>query len=222
MSGKTRACASCPPPPDQLGARGDVAPLVAAAHLELAVVGAEEVPEVVRLGKHVAEFGERDSRLHPALHRFLLQHVADGEVLPGVTEKSRSRIGRSQSALFLILAALAPSKVRNRSSCALIAWRWHRCARPRVSGALPLPAGISHHAGAATNDDDRRSAGPLEPGQSHDRNQIPDMQRIRCRIEPDVSRNRALSQSVWQTRGRVVNESTLAEKAEKVRHGAEC
>src|SRR6185436_19098884 len=35
------------PPRDQLDAGGDVPPLVAAAHLELAALGVEQVPEIV-------------------------------------------------------------------------------------------------------------------------------------------------------------------------------
>ena len=74
-------------PADQLDARGDVAPLVAAAHLQLAALGPIEVPEVVGLDEHVAELGEADPGLHPAPHRLLLQHVAEGEVLAGVAQE---------------------------------------------------------------------------------------------------------------------------------------
>ncbi len=44
---------------NQIDAGGDVAPLVAAAHLERALPLAEEMQEVVSLEQHVAEFGER-------------------------------------------------------------------------------------------------------------------------------------------------------------------
>src|SRR5207249_11249766 len=45
---------------DQVDPRGDVAPLIAAAHLDRALFAAKQVQEVVRLEQHVAEFGVRD------------------------------------------------------------------------------------------------------------------------------------------------------------------
>src|SRR5207237_6663392 len=43
--------------PDQVDARGNVAPLIAPAHLDAAMLGAEQMVEIVRLQKKVAGFG---------------------------------------------------------------------------------------------------------------------------------------------------------------------
>ncbi len=72
---------------NEIDAGGDVAPLVAAAHLERALPLAEQVQEVVGLQQHVAEFCERQPGLEPRLHRLLLQHDVDGEVLANVAQK---------------------------------------------------------------------------------------------------------------------------------------
>ncbi len=53
----------------EVDARADVAPLVVAAHLQLAAVVAVEDGEVVGLQDHVVELDERQARLHARLHR---------------------------------------------------------------------------------------------------------------------------------------------------------
>ncbi len=74
---------------DQLGAGGDVAPLIAAAHLERAAVVQVQAQEVVGLQQHVAELGERQAllALQPRLDRVLGRHVVDGEVLADVAQE---------------------------------------------------------------------------------------------------------------------------------------
>src|SRR5436309_2752250 len=67
---------------DQLDAGGDVPPLVAAADLQAAPEGLEEVEEVVSLQQHVTELGEGDSLLpcfETGLDRLLGHHGVDGE-----------------------------------------------------------------------------------------------------------------------------------------------
>ena len=78
--------------PDQIDPRGDVPPLIAAAHLDGALLFAEQVQEVVRLQQHVAEFGVGDAGVEARLHRLLLQHQIDGEVLADVPQESDERL----------------------------------------------------------------------------------------------------------------------------------
>jgi hypothetical protein len=65
--------------------------LVAAADLELATFGSEQVPEIVRLNRHVAEFGVADPGLETTLDALLLKHEAQGEVLSRVAQKLHQR-----------------------------------------------------------------------------------------------------------------------------------
>src|SRR5439155_12310545 len=73
--------------PEQLHAGGDVPPLIAAGDLERALARSIEVPEVVGLEQHVAEFRERQSTLHARLYRLLLHHDIDREVLPDIAQE---------------------------------------------------------------------------------------------------------------------------------------
>ncbi len=72
---------------NQFDARRDVAPLVAAAHLQPNVVAPAKLEEIVRLQQHVRELGVRDAGVHAALHRVLLQHVVDREMLAHVAHE---------------------------------------------------------------------------------------------------------------------------------------
>ena len=74
-------------PADQLHARRDVPPLVAATHLQGAAALPVQMQEIERLEQHVAEFGVRQTALEAGLHRFLLEHQVDGEVLADVPQK---------------------------------------------------------------------------------------------------------------------------------------
>ena len=76
---------------DELGACGDVAPLVRAAELQLAVFSLIEVQEVVSLEQLICEFGEREAVARLAvetfLHRLLGHHIVDGKVLAYVADE---------------------------------------------------------------------------------------------------------------------------------------
>ena len=77
---------------DELGTGGDVAPLVAATHLELAAFGAVEGEKVVALQQLIAELGERDTRLHALLHAVLSHHVVDGDMLTDVADEIEEEV----------------------------------------------------------------------------------------------------------------------------------
>src|SRR5918995_875011 len=80
-------CLVALPLSDQFDSGGDVAPLIAAADLKLATLGTKQMPEVVGLYGHVAEFGVADSALHPASNAFFLEHEAEGKVLTRIAEE---------------------------------------------------------------------------------------------------------------------------------------
>ena len=70
---------------DKFGSGGDVAPLVATAHLQLAVLGLVEVEEVVALEKLIGKLGKRHTLLELAieatLHAILSHHIIHGDAL---------------------------------------------------------------------------------------------------------------------------------------------
>ena len=91
---RRREPCSCAPThaPAEIDAGRDVAPLIAAADLQLAIEFVVEVNEVVRLQQHVAEFGVAETRvsLHraeAAFDRVFGQHHVDGKVLADVAEE---------------------------------------------------------------------------------------------------------------------------------------
>ena len=94
----------------------------------------------------------------------------------------------SQSRLLTMTRAPGPGeKSRNRSSCA--AERGHvRLERVAVEQvAFRRPAGrVADHPGPAADDRDRAAAEALESEQPEDRDEVPDVERVGRRIEPDV------------------------------------
>src|SRR4029453_3900320 len=74
---------------NQIDSSRDVAPLIAAAHLEATTVTIEELQEVVSLQHQIAELGEGDPILTfaRAAYRLFLEHVIHGEMLPSVAQK---------------------------------------------------------------------------------------------------------------------------------------
>jgi hypothetical protein len=76
--------------PHQLDAVDDVAPLVGAAELELGLVPAVELQEVVGLQDHVVELEEGERRLarKPLLHTLEGKHAVDREVPAVLAQKA--------------------------------------------------------------------------------------------------------------------------------------
>ena len=75
---------------DQLGAGGDVAPLVGSAQLHLAAVFLVEVHEIETLHQLVGEFGERHAvalAVETLLDRILGHHVVDRDQLADVADE---------------------------------------------------------------------------------------------------------------------------------------
>ena len=72
----------------EIDAVDDVAPLVRAAHLQIAAVAARELDEVVGLQDHVVEFDERQLLLavEPQLHRIHREHAVDREMAADVAQ----------------------------------------------------------------------------------------------------------------------------------------
>jgi hypothetical protein len=207
---------------DEIDSRGDVAPLIAAAHLQSAAVPVEQLQEVVRLQHEIAELGVRNAifAFETTAHRFFLQHVVDGEMLAGVAEK-RDEIDRRQ-----------PVGVVDDAR-GVLAWRkiqkpleLHAHGRDiRVDllgreqhALLRLAARIADHARAAADNRDRRVTESLQAREADQREQIPDMEARRGRIKADVGGDGFLREDFRQSLGGVVHHAAPLEFIEDV-HG---
>src|SRR5262245_58079951 len=80
-------------PPREVDTGRDVAPLIAAADLQLTAVVLVEINEVVGLDEHVAELGVADAAVavEAALHRVFGQHHVDRKMLADVAEETEIR-----------------------------------------------------------------------------------------------------------------------------------
>ena len=105
---------------DQVGAAGEVAPLVAAAGLEHAAVVAVELQEVHALQDLVAELGVADALVgvEARATASFLSMVPTRKCLPMSRRKSMAERGAVQSRLLTRRAGLSPSKLRKRETCA--------------------------------------------------------------------------------------------------------
>ena len=87
----------------QFDAGGDVAPLIAAADLQFAIVIAIEHVKIKRLQQHVAEFGVADADFavfHAGADAFLGDHLVDGKMFSDVAQEiEEADVAPSNSAL---------------------------------------------------------------------------------------------------------------------------
>ena len=83
-------------PADQVDAGDDVAPLIAAAHLQADAKGPVEMEKIVGLQRLVRELGETDAvlGLHAATDRFPGQHLADPETPAHVAKEIKQVEGK--------------------------------------------------------------------------------------------------------------------------------
>jgi hypothetical protein len=119
--------------------------------------------------------------------------------------------------LFRIRAALLPSNVSTRESCRAIPSAF-RSIQPQHWTLVGLAARVADHPGPAADQRDRRMTRPLQPGQPHHRDQAPDVEGVRRRVEADVGRERRAAQPVGETRRHVLDEAAGAQGVEEVRH----
>ena len=86
-------CPGAAQSPNQIDARNDVAPLIAAAHLQSAAIGVEEYEKVVSLQEWITEFGERDSffGLQTPADGFFADEIVYGKEFSNVAQKFHHR-----------------------------------------------------------------------------------------------------------------------------------
>ena len=200
--------------PDQVDARGDVAPLVGAPDLDEAVLRLGQVEEVVGLEEGVVELQEGHALLQALLDRGARQHLADGHVAADVAEEvhvvepeqpvavvDHEAPGEVQVALELGLQGpLVDLDLLPREQLAL------RGATRRV----PDPRGPAAH------QHDRAMPRALEVGHAHDQGQRSGVERGRGAVPAHVEAARRSAQPGFEVGGAVGEKSALAEDLEGV------
>ena len=168
----------------------DVAPLVGAAHLQIAAVAARKLDIVVGLQQHVVELDEREF-LFPietklgAVHR---QHAIDGEMAADVAQKF-DVVERCQPFGVIdhqCISAAVPECQELRKhlfhAVLVVLDLLDRAQLPRFIFAR----WIANPGRAAAHQCNRLAAALLKPVQHHDRQQRTDVQRRRGAIVADV------------------------------------
>ena len=207
-------------PPHQIDAADDVAPLVAAAELQRAVVPPGKLQIVVGLQQHVAELGVGDAAAlprQPFAHRVPLHHGVDGEVLAHVPQEGNH--AQAFGPVEVVHHPTAAAVVQVDEPRRLFRQRRHVAAHRLfvVQGAfLGAARRIADEPGGAAEQQDRPVAAELEAAQHQQRDEIADLEAGRRRVEAGVDDARAASQVRRQgfRRGDLGHEIALFEFAE--------
>lgn len=180
---------------DEVGARGDVAPLVAAADLQGAAVAAVQLQVVVGLQDLVAELGVAEPfALQPRGHRLPGEHAVDREVLADVAQE----VDGAQLAGPVEVAdetGRVGLGVEVEKSADLAAQAVHPLGDDvaGVERALGVAAArVADEAGGAADEADRVVPGQLEATQREQRHEVADVQGRRGGVETGIDRDRCL------------------------------
>ena len=195
---RRRQSKQCPPvaAPRQFDAAHDVAPLVGAAHLQLAFLAPAQLEEIVGLQDRVVEFekAERLVAFEPQPDAVLRQHAVDREMPADIAQErdveqsiepigvvDHDRVARAVAELQEFGEDLAdPGHVAG-----------DLLVGQKLAGFV-LPGGVADLRRAAAHQYDRLVAGLLEPAQQHDRHQVADMQAVGGAVVADIGRHRTL------------------------------
>ena len=216
------------PAPDQFDAGDDVAPLVGGAGLQLDVVVLVEVTEVVGLQQHVAELGVRDAVLavEARAHGILGDHLIDREVLADVTKELEHRDGvRPVGVVDQCRLERTGLEVEQLAELHLDALDVvpQRLVVEQVA-FLAAPARVADHSGGAAGQRERTVTGELEAAHEQLADEVPGVQRVGRRVEPDVQADVALGQPGAErvAFGGVVNEPAGVEFGKQIHSSAPC
>jgi hypothetical protein len=180
----------------EVHARSDIAPLIAAADLEFAIVVLAQAIKIERLQQHVAEFGVTDAGFaifHPGAHALLGHHHVDGKMLSDIPEKIQEcdlarpigiieQLGRIGGRFEIQQLA---HLLFNRSN---VCFEQFPCDELALGG---FATGIADQSCGATRKSDGPMPPQLEAPQGKQRNEIADVEAVGGGIEPRVKRDGA-------------------------------
>ena len=206
----------------EIDAVDDVAPLVRAAHLQVAAEAARQLDVVVGLQDHVVEFDERQFllALEAQLHRIHRQHAVDREVPADLAQHldvvelgqplgivDHHRVGFPRAEVDELVEGGA-----DRCLVGVDLLVGEELARLVAAGR------IADAGGAAAHQRDRLVAGRLQPVQHHDRQQMADMERGRRAVVADIGDGLQLRrEGVEPGRvGNLVDEATGGQNVKKI------
>src|ERR1035441_9931234 len=178
-------------PAGEVDAGGNIAPLIAAANLELAVVVAAEHVEVEGLEQHVAELGEADAGLavlHARAHAFLRHHLVDGEMLADVAQEFEKTNG-GRPALVIQEAGGIGGDVEIEEAAELLLYLGDVGVEDILGEQLALlraAAGVADGAGGPAGERDGVMAQQLKPAQGQQRHQAANVQAVGGRVKAAV------------------------------------
>ena len=180
---------------DELGAGGDIAPLVGAADLELAVVGLAEVAKIVGLKELVTELGVADTALafHAGLDRVLGKHDVEGEKFSDVAQEiEEAERGGPISVIHEAGGVAGGVEIQEAGELAANGGDVMGELRGREEIAFGgFTGGIADHAGGTAGEGDGVVAGELEAAQEELRHEVADVERTARGIEAAIDRDRA-------------------------------
>ena len=200
---------------DEVDAHGDVAPLVAAAELDVAAVVEMQAQEVVGLEQHVAELGVGDPlirTLEAGLDGLLGHHLVDGEVLADVAQVLEGRqraepvgVVEQQGAAVVEVEELAQLGA-DRLEVALDGLEVEQLA------LVLLAARVADHARAASGEGDGPVARLLEPAQRAELHEVAHVEAVGRRVEAGVDREPGLVEALREVRvGHLVDQAAEGE-----------
>ncbi len=177
--------------------RDDVAPLVGAAHLQVALVAPRQLDEVVGLQQHVVELDERQLllALEAHLRRIHRQHPVDREV-PADVAQEFDVVERRQPLGVVghdgVAARLAEIQELREDRLDAVLVRVDLLDRENAPRLVAARGIADPRRAAAHQRDGAASPALLQPVQHHDRQQVADVQRRRGAVVADVADDVAL------------------------------
>src|SRR5439155_7426479 len=175
----------------QVDSGGDVAPLIAAADLQFAIVFLAEHVKVQCLEQHVTELGVADADLavfHSGAHAFLLDHLIDGEMLADVAEEiEASHVFRPGSVVHEPRRVRFCVEIEQPTQLLLHAGDVRRDRLLPEQVALGgFATRIANGPGRAACNCDRMMAKQLKPSQAKQWNEVANVQAVSGRIEAAI------------------------------------
>ena len=169
--------------------------MVAAAHLQLAVLRLIEVQEVVALKELIGELGERHSILcltiEAALHTVLCHHIVDGDALANFAGKIEE--GEILHPVVVVdqfgLVWCVALKVEE--VCELLLDALYIVTQSlfvQQVALLTLAAWVAYHACCTADEGDGLVAAALQVAQHHHTTKVADVQAVCCGVNADVCR----------------------------------